>query len=680
MRKGFKASKYSLIITLVFCTALLLVFTANAATEGEYKPLNYTGACLTTINDNTSTTGGSIVNRSNVPTNPTIKIIFDKNIASDSVWDINRQCFTLRNTAGSNVPIDVFRISDEINFNERRHVFITPLNNLSPGKTYKIIVSGNLTAKNGVKMGQDEEITFATAEAPDNAAPAWPAAGKLTASNVTQNSLSLSWNAATDNKAVTAYRVYRGSTLLGTATGTSFNASGLNAATQYTFKVEAGDAAGNWSTDGPSVTVTTAEAPDNTAPAWPAAGKLTASNVTQNSLSLSWNAATDNKAVTAYRVYRGSTLLGTATGTSFNASGLNAATQYTFKVEAGDAAGNWSTDGPSVTVTTAEAPDNTAPAWPAAGKLTASNVTQNSLSLSWNAATDNKAVTAYRVYRGSTLLGTATGTSFNASGLNAATQYTFKVEAGDAAGNWSTDGPSVTVTTAEASGDTAPPSWPLFSCIRVADITQTSLTLSWNAARDNVGVTGYRIYQNGVLLGVADSTTFNVTGLSPNTRYSFKVEAGDAAGNWSTDGPKAFMLTPAADTKPPVWSLFGKYLRITDITQTSLTLSWSAARDNAGVTGYRIYQDGVLLGVADSTTFNVTGLSPNTRYSFKVEAGDAAGNWSTDGPRAFVLTPAGKTSKTLAIYTETTGNGIFFSADNSGAFESPRVWPLYGYF
>ncbi len=56
-----------------------------------------------------------------------------------------------------------------------------------------------------------------------------------------------------------------------------------------------------------------------------------------------------------------------------------------------------------------------------------------------------------------------------------------------------------------------------------------------------------------------------------------------------------------------------------------------------GVTGYRIYQDGVLLGVADSTTFNVTGLSPNTRYSFKVEAGDAAGNWSTDGPRAFVL-------------------------------------------
>jgi len=72
-----------------------------------------------------------------------------------------------------------------------------------------------------------------------------------------------------------------------------------------------------------------------------------------------------------------------------------------------------------------------------------------------------------------------------------------------------------------------------------------------------------------------------------------------------------------------------------------VSLGWTAATDDAAVTAYRVYRDGVLiatLGTSLSTT--VTGLTKGTTYLFKVEAGDAAGNYSTTGPStSFVAVP-----------------------------------------
>ncbi len=92
--------------------------------------------------------------------------------------------------------------------------------------------------------------------------------------------------------------------------------------------------------------------------------------------------------------------------------------------------------------------DLTAPTW-SSPDITAGSVTAGSLTLTWSAATDNVGVTGYRIYSGTTLLteSPVTGTSYNVTGLTAGTGYTFKVEAGDAAGNWSINGPSTTVTT-----------------------------------------------------------------------------------------------------------------------------------------------------------------------------------------------------------------------------------------
>jgi hypothetical protein len=69
--------------------------------------------------------------------------------------------------------------------------------------------------------------------------------------------------------------------------------------------------------------------------------------------------------------------------------------------------------------------------------------------------------------------------------------------------------------------------------LTASDVTKTSFTLSWTASSDNEGVEGYLVYQNDVLVGLAASTSYDLTGLTCETAYSLKVKAYDLAGNTS---------------------------------------------------------------------------------------------------------------------------------------------------
>src|SRR5690606_39532515 len=86
-----------------------------------------------------------------------------------------------------------------------------------------------------------------------------------------------------------------------------------------------------------------------------------------------------------------------------------------------------------------------------------------------------------------------------------------------------------TVVIGGTGSDTTPPSAP--TNLTVSNVAQTTLTLSWNASTDNVGVTGYDVYQGTTNIGTVTGTSANITGLSPATAYSFKIQAHDAAGN-----------------------------------------------------------------------------------------------------------------------------------------------------
>lgn len=304
---------------------------------------------------------------------------------------------------------------------------------------------------------------------------------------------------------------------------------------------------------------------------------------------------------------------------------------------------------------TAGTADTIAPTPPT---LVASNTTTNSTLLSWSGATDNIAVTSYTIFRNGVQIGTSTATTFTVTGLSAATTYSFTVKAKDADGNLSVDSNSVSVTT--LANDTTPPSAPVLSN-SLTGITTTFL--SWTGATDNIAVVSYDIYRNGVFLTNTAATTYLVTGLSAATLYTFFVRAKDAAGNVSSNSNVVNVTTQAPDVTPPS----APTLSASSITSNSTILSWSGATDNIAVTAYDVYQGATLLGTTSLTTYNVTGLSPLTSYTFSVRAKDEAGNISVSSNVVSITTAAFTycTSQGNSVADELIGNVTLGTINNT---------------
>jgi hypothetical protein len=99
-----------------------------------------------------------------------------------------------------------------------------------------------------------------------------------------------------------------------------------------------------------------------------------------------------------------------------------------------------------------------------------------------------------------------------------------------------------------ATPDTTAPSTP--TGLTVSAFTPISLTLAWSAATDNVGVTGYRLYRDGVQVADVAVTSYSNTGLSPASTYSYTVSAYDATGNESAKSAALSVNTPALTSAP----------------------------------------------------------------------------------------------------------------------------------
>ncbi|WP_426452584.1 fibronectin type III domain-containing protein [Paenibacillus sp. S-38] len=196
-------------------------------------------------------------------------------------------------------------------------------------------------------------------------------------------------------------------------------------------------------------------------------------------------------------------------------------------------------------------------------------------------------------------------------------------------------------------GDYTPPRWSEPSkALAVTDVTYQGLNLSWQPAVDDQAVTEYRVYREGAQLVTVSGSTYSyaVTGLSPATSYTFRIEALDAAGNRSPVRPSVTAVTldvPAGDGKAPVWPT-NAALSVTDITYSSAGLAWTPAVDDLGVASYSIYANGELLQTVSGEVYAyaVTGLKPETNYTFRVTAQDAAGNVTAQGIEASAVTPA----------------------------------------
>ena len=231
--------------------------------------------------------------------------------------------------------------------------------------------------------------------------------------------------------------------------------------------------------------------------------------------------------------------------------------------------------------------------------------------------------------------------------------------------------------------------------VPIIGVTHVKFTLS-NGHTKQEGVAPYAAYGDvsGDYGNVVGETTY--FGWAPSVGdLDFTVDYLNSGTVTATDTFTITFVDSANDTQAPTVPT----LVSTGQSQTTADLSWSGATDNIGVTGYKIFKDGSLeVTLGNVGSYQVTGLTAETSYSFSATALDAAGNESaisntvsvtTDsssggGGGSSVWTESGSTasySGDVAIGTSSVPTGYKLAVDGNIRTREIRVdqdvWPDY---
>ena len=349
--------------------------------------------------------------------------------------------------------------------------------------------------------GPQAENRFGSSGGGDTQAPTIPSA--LTAGNITQTTVSLIWNSASDNIGVTGYDVYQNGSYIQTTTATNITVANLSAATNYSFFVRAKDAAGNLSGNSNTVSITTA----------PGGG---GGNSNEFFLSEYIEGSSNNKALE----------IANFTGNTKSLSGyslrrnVNGGTSWGAAYVLSGTVAN----GDVYVVANSSA---------VTALVNAADATTGADALIFNG---NDPVGLFKDGSLIDIIGNFGGGSADfaanvtlrrkATVNNPATTYntgewdSLPVDTFDGLGRHSITG-----------GDTQSPTAP--TGLTASNFTQTAVSLTWNSASDNIGVTGYDLYQNGSYIQTTTALSVTIANLSAATSYNFYVQAKDAAGNVS---------------------------------------------------------------------------------------------------------------------------------------------------
>jgi hypothetical protein len=482
--------------------------------------------------------------------------------------------------------------------------------------------------------------------------PAAPGAPTLTPGCT---NVSLSWTAV---PTATDYEVWRnagasctGATLVVSTTGglTTYNDTGRSLGTQYSYAIRAKNTCGA-SGNGTCATTTTLNVPA-------APGAPTFTSVSCTTLTVNWTAVSG---ATSYDVWRvaGATCTGAVkitgtpvAGTTYNDTGLTASTQYSYLITANNTCGT-SANGTCASVTTTP----TTPAAPGAPTLTPGCT---NVSLSWTAVPN---ATDYEVWRtagasctGATQVVSTTGglTTYNDTGRSLGTQYSYAIRAKNTCGA-SGNGTCATTTTLNVPAAPGASTFTSVSC--------TTLTVNWTAVS---GATTYDVWRvaGGTCSGVVKitgapvaGTTYNDTGLTASTQYSYLITANNTCGTSANGTCASVTTTPTTPAAPGAPTLTPGC--------TNVSLSWTAVPN---ATDYEVWRNagasctGATQAVASTgglTTYNDTGRSLNTQYSYAIRAKNTCGA-SANGTCATTTTlnvPAAPTG--VSATPGCTGNSI----------------------
>ncbi|WP_260961765.1 fibronectin type III domain-containing protein [Pseudomonas citri] len=187
------------------------------------------------------------------------------------------------------------------------------------------------------------------------------------------------------------------------------------------------------------------------------------------------------------------------------------------------------------------------------------------------------------------------------------------------------------------------------------NVTDHSVDLQWPPSSDNVGVTGYRVFVNGIPY-VLRSTNANqkILGLISGAYYWVFVCALDADGNLSAPGPvTVFKTTGETPTLAP---LAPTDVRITSLTSTSALLQWKLGEGNA-VTGTRININETYRNIAFLEEYRLNNLIPDIEYSISLQTFNYYGQLSEPIVLAYVSTDTTPPSVPGDLHKTAAGEG-----------------------
>lgn len=189
-----------------------------------------------------------------------------------------------------------------------------------------------------------------------------------------------------------------------------------------------------------------------------------------------------------------------------------------------------------------------------------------------------------------------------------------------------------------------PPSVP--TGLAITQVTSSSVSLKWNAAKDfkgGLGIKNYDIFRNSGLVATTANLSYTDQNLTPSTQYQYAVRARNLQEKVSalSSPVSVTTLTPPCSTAPSTPT----GLTVSWVTSGSINLSWNVVAPPTGCTvSYNVYRNtSFIVGGLSSPSFTDTGLSPSTSYSYSITASDAVGS-STQSPTVLGTTSAATSS------------------------------------
>ncbi|WP_449060596.1 fibronectin type III domain-containing protein [Planomonospora algeriensis] len=246
--------------------------------------------------------------------------------------------------------------------------------------------------------------------------------------------------------------------------------------------------------------------------------------------------------------------------------------------------------------------------------LHTTDVQDTTVTIAWEPASDDRAVTGYGIYlNGAKRGGDQTARTYTFTGLTKGTTYEIGVDARDSAGNRSEKSTISVMAITDLAAPTAPGN------VRLADLAHTTATIAWDAASDDVALAGYGVYLDGSKQG-DDQPELERTflGLGRGRAYAVGVDAVDTAGNRSPIATLDF--TTLVDTLPGAPPGVTATAGVEEV-----TLAWQPADDDLGIARYEVLLDGEVTAATATLGYVIDGLDPGSVYTVGVRAVDDGG-------------------------------------------------------